>query len=238
MICMIQDSSRSDILGLSQDKIFCYHKGQLLDQMLLAIYTFNLLELLLLIQNALDGSFFLLYACAHNPTGVDPSEEQWQEISSLIKILSLLVIVILDHYLPKRFIANLISLAEINLHLTEAQNTGGVCFSLGKGMYRVLYIPEDEVVLLNSREKAPYMICVEVLRCDMISNSKDTSSPHKFSILLLFSEVRDLSSHLNTLAKSETEGVQGAAATGVFLFPEPEGLYLELNQESEISSPK
>ncbi|XLS93841.1 hypothetical protein HN51_069849, partial [Arachis hypogaea] len=97
------------------------------------------------------------------------------------------------------------SLAEINLHLTEAQNTGGVCFSLGKGMYRVLYIPEDEVVLLNSREKAPYMICVEVLRCDMI---------------------RDLSSHLNTLAKSETEGVQGAAATGVFLFPEPEGLYL------------
>ncbi|XLR62078.1 hypothetical protein S83_012750, partial [Arachis hypogaea] len=39
--------------------------------------------------------------------------------------------------------------------------------------------------------------------------------------------VRDLSSHLNTLAESETEGVQGAAATGVFLFPEPEGLYLE-----------
>ncbi|XLU99032.1 hypothetical protein S245_013372, partial [Arachis hypogaea] len=98
------------------------------------------------------------------------------------------------------------SLVEINLHLTEAQNTGGVCFSLGKGMYRVLYIPEDEAVLLNSREKAPYMICVEVLRCDMI---------------------RDLSSHLNTLAESETEGVQGAAATGVFLFPEPEGLYLE-----------
>ncbi|KAL4381795.1 hypothetical protein AHAS_Ahas04G0169200 [Arachis hypogaea] len=52
-------------------------------------------------------------------------------------------------------------------------------------MYRVLYIPEDEAVLLNSREKAPYMICVEV---------------------------RDLSSHLNTLAESETEGVQGAAA--------------------------
>ncbi|XLR24898.1 hypothetical protein S83_052798, partial [Arachis hypogaea] len=73
------------------------------------------------------------------------------------------------------------SLAEINLHLTEAQNTGGVCFPLGKGMYRVLYIPEDEAVLLNSRENAPYMICVEVLRCDMIINSKDTSSPHKLS---------------------------------------------------------
>jgi len=43
----------------------------------------------------------------------------------------------------------------------------GVCFPLGKGMYRVLHIPEDEAVLLNSREKAPYMICVEVLRCEM-----------------------------------------------------------------------
>ncbi|KAL4382124.1 hypothetical protein AHAS_Ahas04G0202100 [Arachis hypogaea] len=93
-------------------------------------------------------------------------------------------------------LSNIMSLAEINLHLTEAQNTGGVCFSLGKGMYRVLYIPEDEAVLLNSREKAPYMICVEVLRCDMIRTRP----------------VRDLSSHLNTLAESETEGVQGAAA--------------------------
>ncbi|RYR09010.1 hypothetical protein Ahy_B05g076971 isoform M [Arachis hypogaea] len=114
-------------------------------------------SLTIMLKNALDGSFFLLYACAHNPTGVDPSEEQWQEISSLIKILSLLV--------------------------------------------------------------------------------------------------RDLSSHLNTLAKSETEGVQGAAA--VFnqapLYKHkhkyegyaidwsllvPGARRLELNQESEISSPK
>ncbi|RYR58161.1 hypothetical protein Ahy_A05g023830 [Arachis hypogaea] len=40
-------------------------------------------------------------------------------------------------------------------------------------------------------------------------------------------QVRDLSSYLNTLTESEAEGVQGAATTGVFLFPEPEGLYLE-----------
>ncbi|AES89801.1 aspartate aminotransferase [Medicago truncatula] len=37
------------------------------------------------IKNAPDGSFFLLHACAHNPTGVDPSEEQWREISSQFK---------------------------------------------------------------------------------------------------------------------------------------------------------
>lgn len=39
-----------------------------------------------------------------------------------------------------------------------------VCFPMGKGMYRVVHIPEDEAVLLNSREKAPYLICVEVLK--------------------------------------------------------------------------
>ncbi|KAH1092369.1 hypothetical protein J1N35_019626 [Gossypium stocksii] len=37
------------------------------------------------IKNAPNGSFFLLHACAHNPTGVDPSEEQWREISHHIK---------------------------------------------------------------------------------------------------------------------------------------------------------
>lgn len=42
----------------------------------------------------------------------------------------------------------------------------GVCFPMGKGMYRVVHIPEDEAVLLNSREKAPYLICVEVLKSD------------------------------------------------------------------------
>ncbi|CAL0306660.1 unnamed protein product [Lupinus luteus] len=73
------------------------------------------------------------------------------------------------------------SLAEINLHVTEALTTGGVCFPMGKGMYRVLHIPEDEAVLLNSREKAPYLICVEVLRCEMPSNTKETSSSQKLS---------------------------------------------------------
>ncbi|CAK9144286.1 unnamed protein product, partial [Ilex paraguariensis] len=37
-------------------------------------------------KNAPNGSFFLLHACAHNPTGVDPSEEQWREISYQFKV--------------------------------------------------------------------------------------------------------------------------------------------------------
>ena len=43
----------------------------------------------------------------------------------------------------------------------------GVSFPMGKGMYRVVHIPEDEAVLLNSREKAPYLICVEVLKSEV-----------------------------------------------------------------------
>ncbi|XP_009803289.1 aspartate aminotransferase, mitochondrial [Nicotiana tabacum] len=38
------------------------------------------------IKNAPNGSFFLLHACAHNPTGVDPTEEQWREISHQFKV--------------------------------------------------------------------------------------------------------------------------------------------------------
>lgn len=37
------------------------------------------------INNIPAGDVILLQACAHNPTGVDPSKEQWNEISQLIK---------------------------------------------------------------------------------------------------------------------------------------------------------
>lgn len=32
-----------------------------------------------------NGSAFLLHACAHNPTGVDPSLDQWKQISAVMK---------------------------------------------------------------------------------------------------------------------------------------------------------
>lgn len=37
------------------------------------------------IKEAPKGSIFLFHACAHNPTGVDPSQEQWREISKAVK---------------------------------------------------------------------------------------------------------------------------------------------------------
>ncbi|XP_064935678.1 phosphatidylinositol 4-kinase beta 1-like isoform X1 [Musa acuminata AAA Group] len=73
------------------------------------------------------------------------------------------------------------TLTEINSHIAEAQKDGGVCFPMGKGMYRVVHIPEDEAVLLNSREKAPYLICVEVLKCETPSHTKASSDAQKLS---------------------------------------------------------
>jgi len=42
------------------------------------------------IKNIPDGSIIMLHACAHNPTGVDPTPEQWKEMSAVIKSKGLL----------------------------------------------------------------------------------------------------------------------------------------------------
>lgn len=36
------------------------------------------------IQTAPEGSIFLIHACAHNPTGVDPTREQWADIRAAL----------------------------------------------------------------------------------------------------------------------------------------------------------
>jgi len=37
------------------------------------------------LENAKDGSVLMLHMCSHNPTGVDPTEEQWQQILNLAR---------------------------------------------------------------------------------------------------------------------------------------------------------
>ena len=37
------------------------------------------------ISEAPDRSIILLHACAHNPTGVDPTQDQWKELAVLLK---------------------------------------------------------------------------------------------------------------------------------------------------------
>ena len=33
-----------------------------------------------------DKSIVLLHACAHNPTGVDPTKDQWKKIADVVKV--------------------------------------------------------------------------------------------------------------------------------------------------------
>jgi aspartate/tyrosine/aromatic aminotransferase len=42
------------------------------------------------LKNAPSGAVVLLHACAHNPTGVDPSLEQWKQLSGVCKEKELL----------------------------------------------------------------------------------------------------------------------------------------------------
>lgn len=45
---------------------------------------FNLEGMLGVLANAAPGSIVVLHACCHNPTGVDPTPEQWQQIVQVI----------------------------------------------------------------------------------------------------------------------------------------------------------
>ena len=37
------------------------------------------------LQNAPEGAIVVLHACAHNPTGVDPTPEQWRGILRVVQ---------------------------------------------------------------------------------------------------------------------------------------------------------
>ena len=43
------------------------------------------------LRNAEEGSVVLLHCCAHNPTGCDPSKEDWREIAKAVQERELLV---------------------------------------------------------------------------------------------------------------------------------------------------
>lgn len=38
-----------------------------------------------MLNTAEPGSVIILHACAHNPTGLDPTPEQWREIGGIMK---------------------------------------------------------------------------------------------------------------------------------------------------------
>lgn len=49
----------------------------------------HLLVLLLFIaQSCPERSIIVLHACAHNPTGTDPTPEQWKQIAEVMMVLT------------------------------------------------------------------------------------------------------------------------------------------------------
>ena len=38
------------------------------------------------LNQAPENAVILLHACAHNPTGVDPTQEQWKQIADVIEV--------------------------------------------------------------------------------------------------------------------------------------------------------
>ena len=47
---------------------------------------FSMLCVRLCLQDAPSKSIVVLHMCAHNPTGVDPNPEQWEEICQVVKV--------------------------------------------------------------------------------------------------------------------------------------------------------
>lgn len=38
------------------------------------------------LKNAPEGAIIILHACAHNPTGCDPTQEQWKLIADVVEV--------------------------------------------------------------------------------------------------------------------------------------------------------
>lgn len=51
---------------------------------------FNEIGLLEDLGSAPSGAIVLLHACAHNPTGVDPTPQQWEQMRQLMRSKALL----------------------------------------------------------------------------------------------------------------------------------------------------
>lgn len=55
------------------------------------------------LEEAPEGAVIILHACAHNPTGCDPTEEQWKKIAEVIKVSDYLHIIIYSYYKLQQF---------------------------------------------------------------------------------------------------------------------------------------
>lgn len=50
------------------------------------------------LSNAPEGAVIILHACAHNPTGCDPTQEQWKAIADVVEVIErMMVALMLSH---------------------------------------------------------------------------------------------------------------------------------------------
>lgn len=82
---MLRYKKYFDVNNIFEDPSFSFNK-----------FSFFSIHISIVSQNAPNGSFFMLHACAHNPTGVDPTIEQWKEISYQFKVSTLSHLVLFD----------------------------------------------------------------------------------------------------------------------------------------------
>jgi len=107
-----------------------------------------------------EGSLIVLHACAHNPTGVDPKDEQWDEMSQIVKKRNLLPFfdmayqgfasgdVALDAYAVRKFLADG---HKILLSQSFSKNMG--LYGERAGAFSVICGDKDEAARVMSQVK-------------------------------------------------------------------------------------
>lgn len=86
-----------------------------------------------MLRQAEPNSVVILHACAHNPTGCDPSKKQWREIAQLMKARQLFPLFD-SAYLGFNSGDFDEDAFAIRLFLGEMQMEAGVCVSFAKNM--------------------------------------------------------------------------------------------------------
>ena len=119
--------------------------------------TLNLTALLNDMKVAPEGSIFVLHACAHNPTGVDPTQAQWHQIAAVMK--------------QKQHIA-----------FFDSAYQGFATGDLAKDAYAIRYFASQKIDLIVTQSFAKNLGlyneragCIHVL-CSSASKAKDVTS--------------------------------------------------------------
>ncbi|KAJ5769647.1 aminotransferase [Penicillium odoratum] len=124
------------------------------------------------LRQAEPNSVEILHACAHNPTGCDPSKEQWREIADLMKARQLFPL-----FDPAYLGFNSGNFAEdafpIRLFIGEMKMEAGVCVSFAKNMG--LYGERVGCVLVSANDKQVAVNTQSML--EMLERSEISNTP-------------------------------------------------------------